>query len=165
MISPKTSQALYSQVQLLAQASVDLEGISLAAKSYNWPGAHKVARDMSKEAADLAHETIKVIRDYGGDLTCNYPPTTEGSAAWVGYPAMFEAFLKIQADAQQGWKDIFEISETNNDGDIESLIDDYLDSGVKSIMQIRRWIMKLGQIGMDMSALMKFDSKREKGGW
>ena len=162
-LSPLTLKMLSEHVASLAQASRDLQGIGLAAKTMNWPGLHKVAMVMSKKAHKAEHETIKLVRDYGEDLT-DLPAVRGADCSWPGYVVAWERLIAIAVATQQGWKDIASGAEERKDTDVDDYADHYLRKGTDEITQFNRWLKFLEQADADeggkIAAFKVFDEKR-----
>ena len=159
MLTTQVCKGFEKQIAALFQASRDLQGIGLAAKTYNWPGLHKVAMSMSHDADKEEHSAIKYIRDYGDDLL-DLPQCRSASCEWKIYPEMWKQVQAIAVATQQAWNELSKMSEDAGDMDAAEYIDKRLKSGVTDILHLNRWIHYLDQADKDVAAWRVFDNKR-----
>lgn len=159
MLTSQVCKGFEKQIANLAQASRDLQGIGLAAKTYNWPGLHKVAMHMSHDADWEEHAALKFVRDYGDELL-DLPAVRSGSCEWSIYPEMWRKIQAIATATQEAWKQLAKMSEDAGDTDADDYIDKRLRGGVKDILHLNRWIQYLEQADKDVAAWRVFDNKR-----
>lgn len=160
MLSPELIKRFKTQAEIEMNAASQAFALRQWTKNAGWGGSHKWFGREQADALRRVNGIGKFLLTYC-QVDFSIPAASECPAVAMDLPDAFAKWRDCLLMAQEGWKSIASAADEGKSKDAEEFTDRYLDSNIREIKKLNRFMNVLEASRGNVAALMIFDEARE----